>query len=96
MMGRAGRPKYDTKGEGIIITGYQELKYYLSLLNQQLPIESQFVSQLADQLNAEIVQGTVHNIRDAVNWLGYTYFYIRMRQSPKTYFCDLENDPNLI
>lgn len=33
MMGRAGRPRYDTKGEGIIITSYQELKYYLSLLN---------------------------------------------------------------
>lgn len=33
MMGRAGRPKYDTKGEGIIITSYAELKYYLSLLN---------------------------------------------------------------
>jgi pre-mRNA-splicing helicase BRR2 len=34
MMGRAGRPGLDTKGEGIIITGYNELKFYLSLLNQ--------------------------------------------------------------
>lgn len=33
MIGRAGRPGYDTLGEGIIITSYLELKYYLSLLN---------------------------------------------------------------
>ena len=26
-MGRAGRPKYDTKGEGIIITGYNLLLF---------------------------------------------------------------------
>ena len=41
MMGRAGRPQYDTRGEGIIITSHAELQYYLSLMNQQLPIESQ-------------------------------------------------------
>ena len=58
MLGRAGRPQYDTFGEGIIITSHTELQYYLSLLNQQLPIESQFVSKLADNLNAEIVLGT--------------------------------------
>lgn len=40
MMGRAGRPQYDTLGEGIIITNYSELQYHLSLNNQQLPIES--------------------------------------------------------
>ena len=57
MIGRAGRPQYDTFGEGIIITTQNELQYYLSLLNQQLPIESQFVSQLVDNLNAEIVLG---------------------------------------
>ena len=73
MLGRAGRPQYDTYGEGIIITNHTELQYYLSLMNQQLPIESQFVSRLADNLNAEIVLGTVRNRDEAVQWLGYTY-----------------------
>lgn len=40
MMGRAGRPQFDTLGEGIIITNHSELQYHLSLNNQQLPIES--------------------------------------------------------
>jgi len=70
MLGRAGRPQYDTKGEGILITNHSELQYYLSLMNQQLPIESQFIAKLADNLNAEIVLGTVQNAKEAVNWLG--------------------------
>ncbi|KAF9474450.1 Sec63-domain-containing protein [Pholiota conissans] len=85
MLGRAGRPQYDTFGEGIIITNHSELQYYLSLLNQQLPIESQFVSKLADNLNAEIVLGTVRNRDEAVQWLGYTYLYVRMLKSPALY-----------
>ena len=36
----------------------------------QLPIESQFISKLADNLNAEVVLGTVQNAKDAVIWLG--------------------------
>ncbi|XP_053204419.1 U5 small nuclear ribonucleoprotein 200 kDa helicase-like [Panonychus citri] len=44
MFGRAGRPQYDCIGEGILITQHSKLQYYLSLLNQQLPIESQMVS----------------------------------------------------
>lgn len=40
-MGRAGRPQYDKEGEAIVITQHSELQYYLSLNNQQLPIESQ-------------------------------------------------------
>ncbi|KAL4570790.1 hypothetical protein LXL04_026453 [Taraxacum kok-saghyz] len=85
MLGRAGRPQFDTYGEGIIITGHSELQYYLSLMNQQLPIESQFVSKLADQLNAEIVLGTVQNAKEALNWLGYTYLYVRMVRNPTLY-----------
>ncbi|KIY72493.1 putative RNA helicase [Cylindrobasidium torrendii FP15055 ss-10] len=85
MLGRAGRPQYDTYGEGIIITNHSELQYYLSLLNQQLPIESQFVSKLSDNLNAEIVLGTIRNRDEAVQWLGYTYLYVRMLKSPALY-----------
>lgn len=77
MLGRAGRPQYDTKGEGILITNHSELQYYLSLLNQQLPVESQLVAKLPDLLNAEIVLGTIQSVRDAVFWSGYTYLYIR-------------------
>ncbi|CAF4852993.1 unnamed protein product, partial [Rotaria magnacalcarata] len=40
-------------------------------MNQQLPIESQMVSKLVDNLNAEIVLGTVQNIREAAEWLSY-------------------------
>jgi len=72
MLGRVSRPQYDTYGEGIIITNHSKLQYYLSLLNQQLPIESQFVLKLADNLNAEIVFGTIRNRDEAVQWLGYT------------------------
>ncbi|KRT82021.1 helicase, partial [Oryctes borbonicus] len=85
MLGRAGRPQYDTKGEGILITNHSELQYYLSLLNQQLPIESQMIAKLPDMLNAEIVLGSIQSVKDAVTWLGYTYLYIRMLRQPTLY-----------
>eukprot|EP01105_Mastigella_eilhardi_P003553 TRINITY_DN145_c0_g1_i1.p1 TRINITY_DN145_c0_g1~~TRINITY_DN145_c0_g1_i1.p1 ORF type:complete len:2180 (+),score=716.66 TRINITY_DN145_c0_g1_i1:39-6578(+) len=85
MIGRAGRPQYDSEGEGIVLTSHSELQYYLSLLNHQLPIESQFVSRLVDSLNAEIVMGNVQNVSEAVLWLRYTYLYIRMLRNPELY-----------
>ena len=94
MLGRAGRPQYDTFGEGIIITTQNEMQYYLSLMNQQLPIESQFISKLADNMNAEIVLGNVQNRDEAVEWLGYTYLFVRMLRSPGLYSvgAEYEND----
>ncbi|KAF2132591.1 pre-mRNA splicing helicase-like protein [Dothidotthia symphoricarpi CBS 119687] len=94
MLGRAGRPQYDTYGEGIIITTQAEIQYYLSLLNQQLPIESQFISKLSDNLNAEIVLGNVRTRDEGVDWLGYSYLYVRMLRSPGLYRVgpEYEND----
>jgi hypothetical protein len=52
-----GKDAWDPGGkdEGILIPNHSELQYYLSLLNQQLPIERQMVPKLLDMLNAEIV-----------------------------------------
>lgn len=99
MMGRAGRYGLDTEGEGIIITNHSELQYYLSLMNQQLPIESQLISRLPDMLNAEIVLGNVSSVREAASWLGYSYLYIRMLRNPSIYGLDphdMKSDPSLL
>ncbi|GAB7364123.1 hypothetical protein MBLNU230_g4675t1 [Neophaeotheca triangularis] len=85
MLGRAGRPQFDTYGEGIIITKQSELQYYLSLMNMQLPIESHFVDKMVDSLNAEIVLGNIRTRDEGAKWLGYTYLFVRMLRSPQIY-----------
>lgn len=89
MLGRAGRPRYDTQGEGIIITKQADLQYYLAILNQQLPIESQLMSRLDDSVNAEIVLGNIKSREDTMEWLTYTYLYVRMLISPSLYKVDM-------
>lgn len=98
MLGRAGRPRYDKNGEGVIITSHSEMQYYLAILNQQLPIESQLVSKLVDNLNAEIVAGTVRSLDDGVEWLGYSYLFHRMLHSPGIYHvgADYSDDEKLL
>ncbi|KAL3923274.1 MAG: hypothetical protein SGILL_001748 [Bacillariaceae sp.] len=98
MLGRAGRPQYDTEGEGIIMTQHSELQYYLSLTNLQLPVESQLIKTLPDHLNAEVVLGTVQTIEEAAEWLSYTFLYIRMLRNPTLYGMPpdaAKNDPIL-
>jgi activating signal cointegrator complex subunit 3 len=98
IFGRAGRPQFDKSGLGIILTTHDKLNHYLSLLTNQFPIESNFVQCLADNLNAEISLGTISNVQEAIEWLSYTYLYVRMKKNPQVYglnYDDLEDDHNL-
>uniref|UniRef100_A0A1B6DYT0 U5 small nuclear ribonucleoprotein 200 kDa helicase n=2 Tax=Clastoptera arizonana TaxID=38151 RepID=A0A1B6DYT0_9HEMI len=98
IFGRAGRPQFDTSGHGTIITSHDKLSHYLSLLTNQFPIESNFISCLADNLNAEVTLGTISNIDEAVKWLSYTYLYVRMRLNPHVYgipYQEIQDDPIL-
>ncbi|XP_040076297.2 activating signal cointegrator 1 complex subunit 3 [Ixodes scapularis] len=98
IFGRAGRPQFDKEGHGTIITTHAKLNKYLSLLTCQFPIESNFHQNLMDNLNAEISLGTVSTVSEAVEWLSYTYLFVRMRRNPLVYgikCTSLLEDPTL-
>ena len=40
---------------------------------------------MVDALNAEVSLGTVSNIKEAIQWIGYTYLFVRMRRNPFAY-----------
>ena len=55
-----------------------------------------FNERLSDHLNAEIVLGTVTNIKEGISWLAFTYLYIRMIQNPLAYgitHVEMRRDP---
>eukprot|EP00180_Rhodochaete_pulchella_P002135 Plantae.Rhodophyta-Rhodochaete_pulchella.ctg3224.p1 GENE.Plantae.Rhodophyta-Rhodochaete_pulchella.ctg3224~~Plantae.Rhodophyta-Rhodochaete_pulchella.ctg3224.p1 ORF type:complete len:759 (+),score=148.50 Plantae.Rhodophyta-Rhodochaete_pulchella.ctg3224:3-2279(+) len=100
IFGRAGRPQFDVEGEGIIITTHAKLSHYLRLLTSTLPIESQMNkgSSLIDHLNAEIVLGSISNVKEGAEWLSYTYLSVRMRENPLAYglhWAEVQSDPYL-
>ena len=72
IFGRAGRPQFDISGEATLITTLDAFPRYMDKLVRPVPIESNFIKQLADHLNAEITGRTVTNIQEAATWLTYT------------------------
>ncbi|XP_031846390.1 activating signal cointegrator 1 complex subunit obelus isoform X2 [Nomia melanderi] len=98
IFGRAGRPQFDVEGHATIITAHNKLYHYLSLLTNQIPIESNFIKYLADNLNAEIALGTISNVEEAIKWLSYTYLFVRMKLNHHVYGIPhqvIADDPNL-
>ncbi|EFX02787.1 dead deah box DNA helicase [Grosmannia clavigera kw1407] len=99
IFGRAGRPQFEDTGIGMICTTHNKLNHYLTAVTEQLPIESRFSAKLVDNLNAEIALGTVTSIPEAVQWIGYSYLFVRMRRNPMAYgidWAELSQDPMLV
>lgn len=99
IFGRAGRPQFEDTGIGMICTTQDKLAHYLTAVTDQLPIESRFSAKLVDNLNAEIALGTVTSIPEAVQWIGYSYLFVRMRRNPMAYgidWAEFQDDPTLV
>ena len=99
IFGRAGRPQFQASGIGFICTTYDKVAHYLSAVTQQQPIESKFSRKLVDNLNAEIALGTVTSVPEGVQWIGYSYLFVRMQRNPLTYgidWAEIRDDPQLV
>ncbi|KAK2759975.1 hypothetical protein FQN54_002711 [Arachnomyces sp. PD_36] len=98
IFGRAGRPQFQDTGIGFICTTDNKLQHYLASVTSQQPIESRFSRKMVDNLNAEIALGTVTSVSEAVQWLGYSYLFVRMKQDPHSYgieWAEKRDDPHL-
>ncbi|KAI1461942.1 Sec63-domain-containing protein [Annulohypoxylon moriforme] len=99
IFGRAGRPQFEDVGIGMICTTIDRLAHYRQSVTAQQPIESRFSSKLVDNLNAEIALGTVTSIAEAVEWIGYSYLFVRMQRNPIAYgieWAEIRDDPMLV
>ncbi|KAK9831896.1 hypothetical protein WJX81_006765 [Elliptochloris bilobata] len=85
MVGRAGRPQFDTEGVAVIMTTKNLVQRYRNLLTGEELLESALRAEFAEYLNAEIVLRTVVDVFSAVAWLRSTYLYIRMKRNPAAY-----------
>ena len=99
IFGRAGRPQFDTIGKATLLTSRDKLDYFVRLITSQIPIESRFLTHLPDALNAEIVMGNISSVNEAVDWLRYTYLYVRFFKAPQKYGIapyEISQDPYLL
>ncbi|XP_035226708.1 probable ATP-dependent DNA helicase HFM1 [Stegodyphus dumicola] len=85
MIGRAGRPQFDSSAAAVIMTKSSLKEKYEKLVYGKQLIESSLHKHIAEHLNAEIVLGTITDVSIAVEWLKATFLYQRIFKNPKHY-----------
>ncbi|RXM97898.1 putative ATP-dependent DNA helicase HFM1, partial [Acipenser ruthenus] len=85
MIGRAGRPQFDTTATAVIMTRFQTKEKYTHLVSGADTIESSLHKHLVEHLNAEIVLHTISNVKVALDWIRSTFLYIRALKNPSHY-----------
>lgn len=85
MIGRAGRPQFETHGCAVIMTDSKMKQTYENLIHGTDVLESSLHLNLIEHLAAETSLETVYSIKTAVNWLRNTFFYVRFGKNPAAY-----------
>ncbi|XP_030062595.1 putative ATP-dependent DNA helicase HFM1 [Microcaecilia unicolor] len=85
MIGRAGRPQFDTTATAVIMTRLSTREKYVQMLNAADTIESSLHRHLIEHLNAEIVLHTITDVNIALEWIRSTFLYIRALKNPVHY-----------
>ncbi|GAA5829644.1 hypothetical protein JCM11251_000232 [Rhodosporidiobolus azoricus] len=85
MLGRAGRPQFDTLGVACIMTDKESQYRYEGLVNSQNKLESYLHKSLTEHVNSEITLRTITDIPSALQWLRSTFLFIRIVKNAPHY-----------
>lgn len=85
MLGRAGRPQFETSACAVIMTRHERVNYYEKMVAGQQCLESRLHLNLIDHLNAEVGLGTIYDVATARKWLAGTFLFVRLRLNPRQY-----------
>lgn len=85
MLGRAGRPQFETSACAVILTRKDKVARYEKMMSGEELLESCLHQNLIEHLNAEIVLGTVYDVSTARRWLASTFLYVRVKKNPSHY-----------
>jgi len=85
MIGRAGRPQFDTHGVACVFVEQSKKNFYRKYLNDPFPVESSLANQIDEHFNAEISAGTLKNKQDMIDYLTWTYYFRRIVKNPTYY-----------
>ncbi|XP_075689343.1 putative ATP-dependent DNA helicase HFM1 isoform X2 [Rhinoderma darwinii] len=85
MIGRAGRPQFDTTAIAVIMTRLCTKEKYVQMLDGADTIESSLHRHLVEHLNAEITLHTITDVTIALKWIRSTFLYIRALKNPSHY-----------
>lgn len=85
MIGRAGRPQYDTEGTAIILCSEKNQGKYRDLINSSTTIESCLHGHLIEHINTEIGLRTITCLQEGEEWIKNSFLFIRIQQNPRHY-----------
>jgi antiviral helicase SLH1 len=94
MLGRAGRPQFDTSGIARIFTQDAKKAFYKHFLHTGFPVESSLHMVLSNHLGAEISAETVATKQDALDYLTWTFFFRRLHKNPTYYGLEIPAEEN--
>jgi activating signal cointegrator complex subunit 3 len=85
MMGRAGRPQFDTQGVAVVMCEESKKTFLKKFLYEPFPVESCLGGRMCETLNAEISTGTINSFTDAIGYLKWTFYARRVKLNPSFY-----------
>ncbi|KAK1759841.1 P-loop containing nucleoside triphosphate hydrolase protein [Echria macrotheca] len=85
MMGRAGRPQFDTTATAVILTRLSNKARYDRMVSGQETLESTLHQSLIEHINSEVCLETIRDLQSAKTWLRGTFLSVRLRRNPNHY-----------